>query len=100
MTVVRDPEGNEIKILQEFVDFKDKTVLEIGCGDGRLTWSYAELTTHITAIDPDPDDIALAVEDRPAHLRNRVEFLVRDINDFNLPEDSTTFDIALLSWAL
>jgi 2-polyprenyl-3-methyl-5-hydroxy-6-metoxy-1,4-benzoquinol methylase len=100
MTVVRDPEGNETNILQKFVHFKDKTILEIGCGDGRLTWSYAEHTRHITAIDPDPDEIALAVEDRPAHLRNRVEFLVRDINDFDLKEVSSTFDIALLSWAL
>ena len=32
-----DPEGIEIKEIHELVDYSDADVLEVGCGDGRLT---------------------------------------------------------------
>ena len=36
-----DPEGVETRVLHDLVDFRGKDVLEIGCGDGRMTWRYA-----------------------------------------------------------
>jgi tRNA G46 methylase TrmB len=38
MTLEKDPEGFEKKSLHKFADFADKRILEIGCGEGRLTW--------------------------------------------------------------
>jgi hypothetical protein len=38
MTVQKDPEGTEIHHLAKIADFADQNVLEIGCGEGRLTW--------------------------------------------------------------
>ena len=32
-----DPEGTEKKVLHDLVDFKGKDVIEVGCGDGRMT---------------------------------------------------------------
>ncbi|HZY41350.1 MAG TPA: class I SAM-dependent methyltransferase, partial [Anaerolineae bacterium] len=58
-----DPEDTETAALLDFADFTGKRVLEIGCGDGRLTWRYAAGAAHVTAIDPDADDIAIAIED-------------------------------------
>ena len=52
MTIRSDPENNEIRALGDLVDFSGKHVLEIGCGDGRLTWRYAEAAAHVTAIEP------------------------------------------------
>jgi 2-polyprenyl-3-methyl-5-hydroxy-6-metoxy-1,4-benzoquinol methylase len=51
MTITEDPEGTETSILYEMVDFKDLEVLEIGCGEGRLTWRYVEKAAHVTAIE-------------------------------------------------
>ena len=50
MTIRSDPENSEIRALFDLVDFCGKHVLEIGCGDGRLTWRYAEAAAHVTGI--------------------------------------------------
>jgi 2-polyprenyl-3-methyl-5-hydroxy-6-metoxy-1,4-benzoquinol methylase len=99
MPVRSDPEDTETRALFDFTgDFSGRRVLEIGCGDGRLTWRYAERTAHVVGIDPDADEIAIAREDTPPHLRDRVEFRATRIEDFE--PDVPPFDIAILSWAL
>jgi 2-polyprenyl-3-methyl-5-hydroxy-6-metoxy-1,4-benzoquinol methylase len=98
MPVRVDPEDTETAALLDFAgDFAGKRVLEIGCGDGRLTWRYAERAVHVDAIDPDPDEIKVALEDLPPKLRARVEFWTSGIEEFDAPE---AFDVAILSWAL
>ncbi len=63
-------------------DFTAQRVLEIDCGDGRLTWRYAEAAAHVSAIDPDPEDIATAMENCPPGLRHRVGLLVSGLQDY------------------
>jgi hypothetical protein len=41
MTAVLDPEGAHISALRRLADFGDQRVLELGCGDGRLTGGIA-----------------------------------------------------------
>ncbi|MGH2594021.1 MAG: class I SAM-dependent methyltransferase [Anaerolineae bacterium] len=99
MPIRLDPEDTETAALFEFAgDFSGMRVLEVGCGDGRLTWRYAGRAAYVTAIDPDPDEIAAALEDLPPSLRDRIEFRSSSIADFDAPE--AEFDIAILSWAL
>jgi ubiquinone/menaquinone biosynthesis C-methylase UbiE len=98
MAIVIDPEGYEIDALRKAVDFTRHDVLEIGCGDGRLTFRYAPLARHIYAIDPDEASIAAARQNTPTGLRSRIEFHVGTVENLNLPKEK--FDIALLSWAL
>ncbi len=93
-----DPEDTETATLLDFADFTGKRVLEIGCGDGRLTWRYAGRAAHVIAIDPKADDIELAIEDCPHSLRNHVEFRAMLLEDFHPPRE--LFDLALLSWSL
>lgn len=57
MAILKDPEGNENTILQAMIVFKGLNVLEIGCGEGRFTWHYAHKASHVTAIDPDEEEI-------------------------------------------
>jgi 2-polyprenyl-3-methyl-5-hydroxy-6-metoxy-1,4-benzoquinol methylase len=98
MPIRLDPEANEPAALFDFVEsFAGKRVLEIGCGNGRLTWRFADLAARVVAIDPDAEDVALAIQARPPHLRERVEFHVGTIQEF---ESSERFDLALLSWSL
>ena len=52
MTIRIDPEGDETEALFDLVQLEDREVLEIGCGDGRLTTRYADRVAHVTAIDP------------------------------------------------
>ena len=100
MAIVKDPEGNETFTLHEMVDFKDRRVLEIGCGAGRLTWRYADNTAHVTGIDPLSEDIETARANLPERLIGRVDFIATSIEDFATSNQDRNFDIALFSWAL
>ena len=98
MPVFADPEDTETGALHDYADFRGKRVLEIGCGDGRLTWRYAERAASVVAIDPQVDDIAIAIEECPAELRHKIEFRVTRLEELDMPEEK--FDLALLSWSL
>lgn len=100
MTIRVDPEGNETRALFDLVDFSNKRVLEIGCGDGRLTWRYANKATHVTAIDPSAEKIALARQQLADHLQGHIEFHNSAFEDFVTNRARSTFDIVILSWAL
>jgi 2-polyprenyl-3-methyl-5-hydroxy-6-metoxy-1,4-benzoquinol methylase len=100
MPVITDPEGVSAKIIQEISDFTGKRVLEIGCGKGRITMAIAERSSHVTAIDPLAEDIQTAEQNTPAPLKGKITFVTSGIEDFDLPDGSAKFDIALFSWSL
>ena len=100
MTVRTDPENNEPRALFALADFNGRRVLEIGCGDGRLTWRYADRAAHVTAIDPFEGSITRAKENIPNELQGRVEFHHIGFEDFAAASKFSTFDIAILSWSL
>ena len=93
-----DPEGSEIRILAELVDFSGADVLEVGCGDGRMTLRYAEEVASVLALDPNPEKIRRAREATPASLRSRVSYVVADITSFEFSPDA--FDVAILAHSL
>ncbi|SRR6266540_2754690 len=98
MTLQKDPERNEIRHLRKVVDLADKRVLEIGCGEGRLTWQYAKWTASIVAMDLDHDSLRVAKVDRPYDLERIVHLACADSHD--LPFSKEKFDIAILAWSL
>ncbi len=100
MTIRSDPDNNEIRALSDLVDFSGQYVLEIGCGDGRLTWRYAEATEHVTAIEPFEEAIGRANTNKPDALRDHVELHHIGFVDFAATRESEMFDIAILSWSL
>ena len=99
MPILSDPEHNEPRAIFSLVpDWKDKSVLEIGSGDGRLTWRYAEKVTRITALEPDAEKHKTALEERPRGFKH-VEFLNMGLDEF-VKQNKEKFELALLSWSL
>ena len=97
MTIQRDPEPKEIKYLHKFADFSEKRVLEIGCGEGRLTWQYARKSKITIGFDVDADALRVASIERPSDLQSKVLFS-RAESEY-LPFHKEMFDMALLSWS-
>lgn len=93
-----DPEQTETRIIHALVDFAGQDVLEIGCGNGRLTWRFAEQARSVLALDPKAAEIEQARGQMPAALSRRVTFEAGDITTIELPEHS--FDVAVLSWSI
>jgi len=100
MAIAEDPEGIEKTALLEMVDFTDRRVLEIGCGDGRLTWLYADQAAHVTGIDPDSEEIETARANLPDRLNGRANFIPSTIEDFARSGSARRFDIAIFAWSL
>ena len=98
MTLIKDAERNERTHLHKHVDFKNKRVLEIGCGEGRLTWQYAAASSLTIGLDSDQNAVRVASIDRPSDLTQKVFFANSQAE--HLPFRKETFDIALLAWSL
>ena len=98
MTLQRDPEGFEKKILHKYADFANKSVLEIGCGEGRLTWKYADAPNLTVGFDPDHEALCVARADAPSALREHVHFAQASAS--HIPFSKEKFDIAILAWSL
>ena len=76
-------------------ELKGAEVLEIGCGDGRLTRRYAALASRVLAIDPHAGRIDAA---RALPAAPHVEF--RRAAAADLAPASPGFDVAVLAWSL
>jgi ubiquinone/menaquinone biosynthesis C-methylase UbiE len=97
MTAQIDPERNESKHLHRFADLADRRVLEIGCGEGRLTWNYARAARQTVGIDPDLDALRVAKVDRPYDLESKTVFACA-MSEY-LPFSKATFDLAIFAWS-
>jgi ubiquinone/menaquinone biosynthesis C-methylase UbiE len=93
-----DPEGAETDALARLAPVYGLRVLELGCGDGRLTFRYAAAAASVLAVDPDAGQIASARAALPAALADRVSFAATGAAEVDLPP--ATFDLALFSWSL
>ena len=86
----------ELDTVRELVDVAGKRVVELGCGNGRFTFLYADEPAYVLGIDPKRNEIAEARRERPRALARRVQFRVaRTIRPPRRP-----FDVALFSWSL
>jgi ubiquinone/menaquinone biosynthesis C-methylase UbiE len=98
MAVLLDPEQAETNAIHELIDFAGQDVLDVGCGDGRMTWRFAEPAHSVLGLDPVAESIETARASVSAELRAKVSFQVADITMAELPH--AAFDVAVLSWSL
>jgi len=96
MALLIDPEGCEIAALEEMVPtLEGAHVIEIGCGDGRLTRRYAARAASVLAIDPDEAAVAAFRANPPVGV---IEIRAQPIDRLEVPDRAA--DIVLLSWSL
>ena len=98
MTLRIDPERNEVRALRQVTDWRGQRVLEVGCGDGRLTRRLAELGARVQAVDPDATQIRAARKALPRRFASRVRFRAGDAGC--LKHAAGTLDVVVLSWSL
>lgn len=100
MAIRIDPENNETLAMFKMVDFDGQEVLEVGCGDGRLTWLYAGQAAHVTGVDAWEEGITRAKENLPGRLEGRVDFHLAEFEEFAANSPPAVYDLAILAWSL
>lgn len=95
---VLDPEGAHLGALRQVADFRGSRVLELGCGEGRLTLGIAAEVDHVLAFDEDADAVEKARAALPAALADRVTYQAASAGELEVERHA--FDIVLFSWSL
>ncbi len=98
MTRIVDAEGVHLAAILRAADFSDKRVLEVGGGDGRLTWGIGSIASSVLAFDPDAESVASAREACPEELREKVRFEVASADEIEIEPQSV--DLVFFSWSL
>jgi len=98
MSRVLDPEGTHLAALRRLGDFRGRRILELGCGDGRLTLPIAADAATVLAFDPDAEAVEHARLSLPAELAGRVAYRVASGEAIEV--EPTSFDMAVFSWSL
>jgi 2-polyprenyl-3-methyl-5-hydroxy-6-metoxy-1,4-benzoquinol methylase len=92
------PDGHEVRLIERFTSLRRKRVLEVGCGDGRVTFQYATRAASVLAFDPDRPSIDEARWQQADRGIENVDFRIGSIE--RLPDRGPSFDVALFSWSL
>ena len=96
MAIRSDVAGVERQYLLDMLPVQGNRILEIGCGDGRLTWQYAEMADSVVAIDVTPDTLAEGIEAR-GRSGSAETVSILEASGVYLPFKSDCFDHALFS---
>jgi ubiquinone/menaquinone biosynthesis C-methylase UbiE len=95
---VRDAQGVEPAAIAGVADLDGGRVLEVGCGEGRLTRFAASHAREVYAFDPDGARVGTAEAALAPELRKRVTFGVHDAEALDV--ERRRFDLALCGWSL
>jgi 2-polyprenyl-3-methyl-5-hydroxy-6-metoxy-1,4-benzoquinol methylase len=94
---VHVPDLHEIepKRIEALVPLESARVLDVGCGDGRLTGFAAAHAASVYAFDPNAERVEKA---RAAAGADRVRFGVHGAEALDVERER--FDVALCGWSL
>lgn len=94
----RDPENSEREMLQHYAIHPGARVIDIGCGDGRLTSFFAQDASFVIGTDVDMEKLRIARLAHPEAVPARVNFAAARGEAMPFPDE--TFDLAVFSWSL
>lgn len=94
MAVIQDPDNVERTWLHDTVNLVDAHVLEIGCGEGRLTALYHQAVQKLVGIDVEIGALQIAKDKLP----DKTGFALA--NALALPFYSSSFDVVIYAWSL
>ena len=97
-SAVRPADDLELRRLRAERYVRDKDVLDIGTGDGRLVWVVAPLARSVLGIDPDAAGIADGARRAKQARLGNVRFRVSTGQDLGVGRER--FDTAIFSWSL
>ena len=93
------PSDLELNAIRTLAEFTGRRVLEVGAGDGRLSWPFAPKAAEWIALDPDADEVAAARKEiEKDKAKEKVRLAVGDGRALSFP--SGHFDIAFFTWSL
>ncbi len=91
--MIQDRVGIEAMKIQEYAELEGKSILEIGCGNGRSTAVLARYARKAVAIDPDSGQLAVARVNVPG-----VDFRQGSGENLEFPDEA--FDIVAFTFSL
>ncbi len=94
----RDPEDIERRFLQPYIPQFGGRVLDIGCGDGRLTWLTARSAGLAVGMDIDMEELRNANSRHPDAFSAKVGFAAA-VGEA-MPFVNDVFNLAIFSWSL
>ena len=95
---ILDPEGAHAAAARSLASFENRRVLEIGCGEGRLTFALAGPARSWVATEPSAEAVASARSSCPDALRAKVTFAVA--GGAEVVGSPGEFDLVFFSWSL
>jgi 2-polyprenyl-3-methyl-5-hydroxy-6-metoxy-1,4-benzoquinol methylase len=98
VTSIVDPQGYEVDVLRRLVSFRDMSVLDVGCGDGRTARYIARSAASVIGLDPDAERIGSARHTDDEKGSCPVDFRCEDVVAIDFPDGS--FDAVIFTRSL
>lgn len=94
-----DPDEIELNTVLRLVDFRDKIVLDVGAGTGRLTFPISKIANKVCAIEPE-EEMIQHLKERMDKLKSKNKIEAEKASVENIPYSNNYFDVVICAWVV